>query len=361
VTRTGRTVTEATLGGGDGRALIRRFSLGQYTGVVLGLAIVCVYLWVTQPVFMTWGNWENIIRTQAVVAILGIGMTFVVLTGGIDLSIASGTAAAAMILGEAMTHGFHSVPAVVVCVAFGAVLGLVNGLLIGITKIPFFVVTLGTLSIYQSVALLFTQGETISLFGLNRFKPLDHLANNSVGPLPNLLLVCGVLYALGIFVLRYTRYGRSVYAVGSNREAARLTGINVTFVLVSVYTLAGLAAGLSAVVQSGRLTAASPTADPNLMLNVIAAVLIGGTAFTGGDGSLIGTIVGVLFLGVVENGLSLSGVSTFWQGTVSGVILIAAVAIGVLRDYGWRLDLVAGARNSRRRKRRAGPPPQDGA
>jgi ribose transport system permease protein len=335
---------------GNLRALLRRFSLGRYTGVVIGFVVVCIYLWATQPVFMSWGNWENIIRTQAVVAILGIGMTFVVLTGGIDLSIASATAGAAMVLGEAMIHGWHWIPAILACIGAGILVGLINGLLIGITKIPFFVVTLGTLSIYQSFALLLTQGETISLFGMERFAPVAQLANDAVGPLPNLLLVCGGLYIVGMFVLRYTHFGRSVFAVGSNREAARLTGINVTLVLVSVYTLAGLTAGLGAVVQSGRLTAASPTADPNLMLNVIAAVLIGGTAFTGGDGSLIGTIIGVLFLGVIENGLSLSGVSTFWQGTVSGVILIAAVAIGVLRDYGWRLDLVARARSGRRQR-----------
>jgi ribose transport system permease protein len=140
------------------------------------------------------------------------------------------------------------------------------------------------------------------------------------------------VYALASFVLHFTPFGRSVYAVGSNIEAARLTGINVTFVLVSVYTIAGLGAGLGAIVEDGRLTGAGPQVDPNLLLTVIAAVLIGGTAFTGGDGGLLGTAIGGLFLGVIQNGLELSNVSTFWQGTVSGLILICAVGLGVLRN-----------------------------
>jgi ribose transport system permease protein len=331
-------------------AIARRFSLGRYTGVVIGLAAVCVFLWITQPVFMTWTNWENIIRTQAVVAILAIGMTFVVITGGIDLSVASLTALASMVLGEAIQHGSSSIVAFLACVGAGIALGLMNGLLIGITKIPFFVVTLGTLSIYQSWAYLFTQGSTISLFGVNNFNQINNVTNNAVGPFPNLLIICAALYICGMIVLRYTYFGRSVFAVGSNREAARLTGIKVTAVLISVYTISGLTAGLGAAVQTGRLTAADPQADPNLMLNVVAAVLIGGTAFTGGDGSLVGTIIGVLFLGVIQNGLALSGVSTFWQGTVSGVILIAAVGIGVLRNHGWRIGVLSRSRTGPRKR-----------
>jgi ribose/xylose/arabinose/galactoside ABC-type transport system permease subunit len=220
----------------------------------------------------------------------------------------------------------------------------VNGVVIGIMRIPFFVVTLGTLSIYQSVALLSTSGETVSLFSFPKFNQVQVLINQNTGPLPTVLLLAGALYLIGVFVLHFTGFGRGVYAVGSNPEAARLSGINVTGVLVSVYAIAGLSAGFAAVVQTGRLTAAGPQVDPNLMLNVIAAVLIGGTAFTGGDGGLFGTVIGVLFLGVVQNGLQLSSVSTFWQGTVSGLILVLAVGIGVLRDSGvagrWRARLL---------------------
>jgi ribose transport system permease protein len=234
------------------RQVLARFSLGRYTGVVIGLLGVCAYLWITEPVFMTWDNWQNIIRAQSVVAILAIGMTFVVLTGGIDLSVASMTAGSAMILGIAIEHGWGWEQAALVGIATGVVMGFINGFLIGTVKIPFFVVTLGTLSIYQSFALLTTSGETISLFSFPKFLPLaDHVNGNWLG-LPTLLVVCGALYLLGTFVLRYTRFGRSVYAVGSNPEAARLTGIKVTLVLISVYTIAGLMAGIAAVVMTGR-------------------------------------------------------------------------------------------------------------
>jgi ribose transport system permease protein len=333
----------------DLRAL-RRVSLGRYTGVLLGFAAIFVYLAITEPVFLTWGNWQNIIRSQAVVFTLGIGMTFVVLTGGIDLSIASAATGAAMLLGIVVRDGGAWWLGALVAIGIGVGFGFANGAMIGILRIPFFVVTLGTLSVYQSIALLSTSGSTVSLFTYARFDQIPTLINGSVGPFPTVLLLGGALYAVGAFVLHYTAFGRGVYAVGANSEAARLTGINVSRTLIAVYTISGLTAGFAAVVQTGRLTAAGPQVDPNLMLNVIAAVLIGGTAFTGGDGGLLGTIIGVFFLGLIQNGLQLSSVSTFWQGTVSGSILIIAVGLGVLRDYGVRARLLS----ARRRQASAG-------
>ena len=327
-------------------ALARRVTRGRYTGVLGGLIVVCVYLWVTEPIFMTWPNWENIIRTQSVVLTLGVGMTFVVLTGGIDLSTASATAAAGMILGLAIEHGASWWLACLAGVGFGLLLGAANGIGVGVLKIPFFVFTLGTLSVYQSIALLVTNGATISLFSYPRFGEVQTIVNGTTGPFPTILLIGVVVYVLGSFVLHFTTFGRSVYAVGSNIEAARLTGVKVTLVLVSVYAVSGLSAGLGAIVQTGRLTGAGPQVDPDLLLTVIAAVLIGGTAFTGGDGGLLGTAIGALFLGVIQNGLELSNVSTFWQGTVSGLILICAVGLGVLRHSSPRLWLA--------RHRRAG-------
>ena len=316
---------------------LRRLGLGRFVGVITGLVAFCIYLSVTQAVFMTWGNWQNIFRSNAVVLILALGMTFVVITAGIDLSVASMTVASGMIFGLSIQHGAPWFVAVLATVGFGLALGLANGILIGIGRISFFVVTLGSLSIYASIALLTTSGETISLYDKPSFATSSTLANSTVLGIPRALVMCAVLYAIGAFVLRYTRYGRSVYAVGSNPEAARLAGVKVVAVLVSVYALSGLTAGLAAVVQTGRLAAAAPQVDPTLMLTVVAAVLIGGTAYTGGEGGLLGTIIGVFFLGVVQNGLTLRGVSSFWQGTVSGLILIVAVGLGVLRERGWSL------------------------
>jgi len=324
--------------------VLRRLSLGRYTGVLLGFAAIFLYLAITEPVFLTWDNWQNIIRSQSVVFTLGIGMTFVVLTGGIDLSIASATAASAMLLGIVVRDGGPWWLGALAAIGAGIAFGAANGAMIGILRIPFFVVTLGTLSVYQSIALLSTSGETVSLFTYARFNQIPTLINGNVGPFPTVLLLGGALYLIGAAVLHYTAFGRSIYAVGANPEAARLTGINVGRLLIAVYLISGLTAGFAAIVSTGRLTAAGPQVDPNLMLNVIAAVLIGGTAFTGGDGGLLGTVIGVLFLGLIQNGLQLSSVSTFWQGTVSGSILIVAVGLGVLRDHGVRSRLLAARR-----------------
>lgn len=330
-----------------------RASLGRIAGVTIGLIAVCVYLLVTEPSFLTWANWQNIIRGQSVVAVLALGMTFVVLTGGIDLAVASSTAVAAVVLGIVVGTGVGWPIVILVVLAAGLGLGLANGLLIGVAKIPFFVVTLGTLAIYQSVALLLSKtGETKSLVGVGSFGSIGDFVNGTVGPIPTVLIVVAVLYLIGGFVLVFTRFGRAVYAVGSNPEAARLGGINVRAVIIAAYAIMGVLAGTAAVLQVGRLSAAAPTADPNLMLNVVAAVLIGGVAFTGGDGNLLGALVGVVFLGVIQNGLTLSDISTFWQGTISGLILIVAVAIGVLREHAW---VVRGRFNQRSKR-----PPDEG-
>ena len=212
-----------------------------------------------------------------------------------------------------------------------------NGILITKLRISFLVVTLGTLSIYQSFALVVNDGQTITVFGEPGFSVLGDFVNNEIGPFPILLVFDLVLLLIAGGVLRYTGFGRALFAVGSNPEAARLNGIDVGRIVLVTYGIAGLAAGLASVVQVGRLTGASAQADPTLLLTVIAAVLIGGTAYTGGEGGVLGTLIGVLFLGVVQNGLTLSDVSSFWHGTVSGVILIAAVGLGVRRERGWSL------------------------
>lgn len=322
--------------------------MSRYAGVVIGLIVVCAVLSVTQSQFLTGGNWSNILRSQSVLFTLAIGMTLVILAGGLDLSIAAIATAALMFMGIAVEHGASPALAIVVAVGSGTGMGLINGLLVGIGGMPFFVVTLGTLSIYSSLALLLTSGQTISLFTFSNFDAVSEIANGSVGPVPSVLPLLLVLYMITGFVLHRTRAGRSIYAYGSNPEAAHLTGINTKGVQVLVYASSGLFAGIGAVLLGGRLTAAGPQVDPNLLLATIAAVLIGGTAFSGGEGGLVGTIVGGLFLGVVQNGLGLANVSTFWQGAVSGTILIVAVAVGMLRHRPLRLGHIRRRRGRRR-------------
>jgi ribose transport system permease protein len=315
----------------------QRLSLGRYTGVVAALLVVAVYLTITEPVFLTWDNLMNIVKSNSVIFVLAIGATFVVISGGIDLSVAAAMTATAMIFGLALQSGWSLMPALLAALAFGTSIGLANGILIAKAHISFLVVTLGALSIWSSFALVVNDGQTVSVFNAEAFTPLKNFVNDDVGPIPLLLIFDALLVLVAGGVLRYTAFGRALFATGSNQEAARLNGISISRILIAVYAIGGLAAGVAAVLQVGRLTAASATVDPTLLLTVLAAVLIGGTSFTGGEGGVVGTVIGVIFLGVVQNGLTLSDVSTFWQGTVSGVILIAAVGLGVLRDRGYNL------------------------
>jgi ribose/xylose/arabinose/galactoside ABC-type transport system permease subunit len=305
---------------------------GRHAGLLLALGAVVVFFAVTQDVFLTWDNMMNIVRANTVTLVLAVGMTFVVLSAGFDLSIGSATVAAGMILGLTLHAGWGAPLAVGTTLVFALGLGLANGVLIARAKIPFLVVTLGTLAIYQSFALVIDDGQSVSVFGKRGFGTLASFVGDDVGPFPVLLVFDAVLVLLAAGVLRATVYGRSLFAVGANPEAARLNGIDVGRILMATYAIAGVTAGLAALVQVGRLTSASPQADPALLLTVIAAVLIGGTAYTGGEGGVGGTVIGVLFLGVVQNGLTLSDVSAFWQGTISGVLLIAAVGLGAVRE-----------------------------
>lgn len=317
------------------RAQRRSIPGGRYASVVIALAAMVVYMGITQDGFLTWSNWMNIFRSQAVVMIVSIGATLVILTAGLDLSAASITVAAGMVAGLVLQGGSPALVAVLAAVAAGTGLGLVNGLLIGKARISFLVVTLGTLSVYQSVALLVNNGETITLFETPTFKPIGDVVNGTALGVPSILLITVALYVLTGLALRFTTFGRALYAAGSNPDAARLVGINLPRLYVTVYALSGLFAGIGGVVFVARLSAAAPQADPNLLLNVLAAVLIGGTAYTGGAGGVLGTFIGALFLGVIQNALQLGNVSTFWQGAVSGGVLIIAVGIGVVREYGW--------------------------
>jgi ribose transport system permease protein len=321
------------------RRALPQLSLGRQTGVVVALLIVSIYLTATQSAFLTWDNLMNIVGSNSVIMLLALGATFVVIAGGLDLSAASATTATAMVLALALDAGWAVLPALAVVALFGLSIGLINGLLIAKLQISFIVATLGALSIWASFALVVNDGQTVSVFNAPAFGPIGDFVNNDVGPFPILLIFDVVVALAAAAVLRYTAFGRALFAIGSNQEAARLNGISISRVMIAVYAIAGFAAVIAAVVQVGRLTAGSPNQDPTLLLSVLAAVFIGGTAATGGEGGVLGTVIGVFFLGVIQNGLTLSSVSSFWQGTVSGGILILAVGLGVLRDRSYNARL----------------------
>lgn len=303
---------------------------GPFVGLSVASALLLIVVAATQDAFLTQANMTNIMRTAAVTLVLAAGMTLVLLTAGVDLSVGAILALCAVLYGQLVAvHGMNEWLALLVTLAAGAALGLVNGLLIGLANMSFFVVTLGTLSLFRGLALLW-ESDTVDMFG--REVPAL-LGNDAVlgDTFPiSILIALGVCVLLA-FVLRSTRYGRSIYATGGNREAAELSGVRTGWIVVSVYVVSGLCAALGAVMLIGRTTTAVATQGTGIELSVVAAVLLGGAALSGGAGSIWGTVLAVGFLQVLANSLNLAAVSGFWQQIVTGSILIAAIYLDSVR------------------------------
>ncbi len=302
----------------------------QYMGVLAVLALLLVALSVTQPQFLTSDNFVNILEANSVLLVVSVGLTFVLLVGGIDLSIVGTIALTQVCLWELIKAGTPAALACLLVIAGAFAVGfLINGLLIGRVGLSFLVVTIATASIFQGVANVRTGGQSQSLATQNW---LIDVGTQSWWGLPVVVWIAFAVLLLGIALLRYTGYGRMVYAVGGNPEAARLAGINVALIRVSVFGICAGLAGLAAVLSVCQLTSATPNPPATTTLTAGAAVLLGGTSFMGGRGSLLGTLLGVLFLGVLSNGLTLAGISDFWTGIVSGTVLVAAILFDRLRN-----------------------------
>ena len=314
---------------GPGRLRRTGRAVNQYAGVLVVLAVLVVVLGATQPQFLTGNNLLIILETNAVLLVVAIGLTFVLLVGGIDLSL-GGTMAMSAVGMWAMIQAGVDAPIAALLVVIGgfAVGALLNGLLIGWVGLSFLVVTIGTASLFRGIANLGVGGQSQSLY-TDPF--IVALGQNQVFGVPIIVVVAAAVFVVGVFVLRYTGYGRMVYAVGGNAEAARLAGMPVVTIRVSVYAISAGLAALASVLDVGRLTSASPMAGTGIELTAGAAVLLGGTSFMGGRGTLLGTLLGVLFLGVLQNGLTLAGISPFWTGVVSGIVLIAAIFVDRIR------------------------------
>jgi ribose transport system permease protein len=305
-------------------------SASRYAAVLVLLLAIFVFFAASQNDFFTSANLQNLLTSVSILWVVSMGMTFVVLTGGIDLSVGSLLALCGIILSKLLNGaGVPSWLALVLTLAAGAFIGgAVNGVLIGRFRLSFFVVTLGTLSLYQGIVNIWSGTKTTYI----NSSLIDTLGfSKELGVATPIWIMIGT-FLLSFVVLRWTYFGRDVYAVGGNADAARLSGISVARTIIAVYAIAGLAAALGGVIQAGRLGAASPLVGADIPLNAAAGVLLGGTSFTGGVGGVTGTAVGVLFIGTLQNGLAIAGVSSFWQQIVTGVILIVAVAIDRLQQ-----------------------------
>ena len=295
-------------------------------GPLIGLVLMCVGFSLASPYFLQVRNWLNILDQVTVGGIVALGMTAVIIIGGIDLSVGSVLAFAMMMMGW-FSHdaGLPLWLAVLLGIATGGLCGVGTGLLITVAKLPPFIATLAMLSIARGLTLVVSNGIPVPTPSVVTW------LGGSIGPVPMPVVVMAVMGAIGWFILNRLSIGRAMYAVGGNLEAARLSGIPVKRVLVTVYALSGIFAAVAGLVLSGRLASAQPQAATGYELDAIAAVVIGGASLAGGIGKISGTLIGALVLAVIRNGLNLLNVSAFWQQVIIGLVIAVAVGIDVLR------------------------------
>ena len=312
------------------------FRILKQFGPLLFLIVLMIVFTALKPSFIDPINVFNIMRQISITGLIALGMTFVILTAGIDLSVgallalcgmvaaivAKGGAANTLSLSASEGTGYGWFAALLAAVLVGSAAGFVQGQVITRLKVPPFVVTLGGLTIFRGLTLMLSNGGPISGFTAD----MRWFGTGLIGPVPVPVIIFAIAAVLCHIVLRYTRYGRAVYAVGGNAEAARLSGVRVDRILVSVYVIVGFFSGLAAFVLSARLNSAEAVAGLGYELTVISAVVIGGTSLFGGIGSVGGTVVGAALIGVLQNGLQFNNVSSYTQSVVIGLILILAVA-----------------------------------
>lgn len=298
-------------------------------GALFGLVVLFIILSITAPHFLSGRNMLNVTDQVTVLGILALGATAVIITGGIDLSVGSVLALSTMVLGW-LSHdgGWPLWAAMIAAVAVGAVFGALNGLGVTFAKLPPFIATLAMMSVARGMANMITDGKQIVGYP-DWFFELS--SNRYVGFLSTTTIVLIVLYVCGWVYLRYRAGGRALYAIGGGSEVARLAGLKVRKLTIGVYVMAGALAGVAGIVLATRLDSSQPSAGTGYELDTIAAVVIGGASLSGGVGRVTGTIVGVLIIGVLRNGLNLLGVSPFLQQILIGLVIALAVMADVLR------------------------------
>ncbi len=291
-------------------------------GIYLGFIIIFAIFSVISSSFFTVSNISNIIIQSSIIAIIAIGQTIVIITEGIDLSVGSIAAFISIALGMMMVDFGISVPmAILLSIVIGVFIGLINGFIISYGKVPAFITTLGMMSIARGGALALNGGRPVSMLP----RSFGIVSSASIFGIPIFIIYVAVFYTLMYLLLTKHKLGRYLYAIGDNSEAARLSGIKVKAVKTSAYIFSGLFAAMGGIMLTARLNYAAPTAGNGFELDAIAAVVIGGTALSGGKGSLLGTLVGALILGTLRNGLSILNVPGFYQQIIIGIVIIVAV------------------------------------
>lgn len=290
---------------------------------LIGLVLLCLIISIIQPRFLGVNNILNVLTQVSVNAIIAVGMTFVILTGGIDLSVGSVLAFSSAVAAAIIKSTGNVFLGIVTALIIGAVIGLINGIVISRGRIQAFIATLATMTIFRGVTYVFTNGIPISGLG----KVFMVIGNKRLLGIPFPVIITLIIFSIGWYILNETRYGRYVYALGGNEDSARLSGINTINIKSIVYVISGITAALSGIIVTSRIGSAGPTAGSGYELDAIAAVVIGGTSLSGGEGSITGTIIGALIIGVLNNGLNLMNVNPFYQSIVKGAVILIAVLL----------------------------------
>ena len=306
--------------------------LQENLGILIALVALCVILGIypgTSQYFLTVKNLFNVLRQIATNLLLACGMTMVIILGGIDLSVGSIIALSGVLAAGCVSrYGFPIGAALLAGVLIGVLFGLFNGFVISKTTIPPFIVTLATMNIARGLAGVYTGGSPVRVVS----KEWQFVGAGYIGGIPVPVIIMFVVYVISLLILNRTKFGRHVYAVGGNVTAAEFSGIKVTRVKFIVYLYTGIMAGIAGIILASRMYSGQPTAGEGAEMDAIAAVVVGGTSMAGGSGKLGGTLIGALIIGVLNNGLNLMNVNSFWQTVVKGIVILLAVTTDYLRN-----------------------------
>lgn len=300
-------------------------AITQKLGPLLGLIILVVIVSILNPSFLEPLNILNLLRQVAINALIAFGMTFVILTGGIDLSVGAILALSSALTAGMMVSGIDPIVAIIIGCILGGLMGTVNGLFITKGKMAPFIATLATMTIFRGLTLVYTGGNPITGLGDNYLFQLFGRGYFLGIPVPAITMI--VTFVVLFIILHKTPFGRKTYAIGGNEKAALISGIKVPNVKIMIYSLSGMLAALAGAILTSRLNSAQPTAGTSYELDAIAAVVLGGTSLSGGKGRIFGTLIGALIIGTLNNGLNLLGVSSFYQMVVKGIVILIAVLL----------------------------------
>jgi len=300
--------------------------LEEYKSLI-GLIVLIGIVGILSPSFFTVANLLNVLRQTSINGVIAAGMTFVILTGGIDLSVGSILGFSGAVAASCLASGQSMLVTIVLTLVIGSGVGLINGIIISKGKLQPFIVTLATMTILRGATLVFTDGKPISLGTGTSAIAFSKIGGGTILGIPTPVVIMIFAFAICYYILTQTKMGRYTYALGGNEEATRLSGLNADRIKMFVYTISGLLASVAAIIITSRLFSAQPTAGDGYELDAIAAVVLGGTSLTGGKGKISKTIVGALIMGVLSNALNLLDVSSYYQMMVKGVVILIAVLL----------------------------------